>query len=108
MFPFWFSNFRLFFAKLVKGNLFAAIGTWISNPLTYIPLYSFNYKVGSIVLKTSQNDLAEKSLVVNDLFRQGSIFSIRLILGSSLVGIILGFICGFIVFWIYKIKKNSY
>ena len=41
----------VFLAKLFKGNIFlAAIGTWISNPFTYIPLYYFNYKVGSIFL----------------------------------------------------------
>ncbi len=39
----------VFFAKLAKGNIvLAAIGTWVSNPFTYIPLYYFNYKVGSI------------------------------------------------------------
>ena len=42
----------VFFAKLAKGNIvLAAIGTWISNPFTYIPLYYFNYKVGSIFFK---------------------------------------------------------
>jgi len=36
----------VFFAKLARGNIvLAAIGTWISNPFTYIPLYYFNYKV---------------------------------------------------------------
>ena len=29
-----------------RGNIYlAALGTWISNPLTYVPLYYFNYKV---------------------------------------------------------------
>ena len=33
----------VFFAKIAKGNIvLAAIGTWISNPFTYIPLYYFN------------------------------------------------------------------
>ena len=44
----------VFLAKLAKGNiLLAAIGTWISNPFTYVPLYYFNYKVGSIFFKGS-------------------------------------------------------
>ena len=52
----------VFFAKIAKGNIvLAAIGTWISNPFTYIPLYYFNYKVGSIFLKLkSLLDLIQK------------------------------------------------
>ena len=95
----------IFFAKLAKGNIvLAAIGTWISNPFTYIPLYYFNYKVGSIFLNTSSNKIIEKSLIVDDLWKQGKIFSIKLLLGSACVGLILALICGSIVFLIYKIK----
>ena len=95
----------VFFAKLAKGNIvLAAIGTWISNPLTYIPLYYFNYKVGSIFFNTSSNEIIEKSLVIDDLWKQGKIFSLKLILGSSCVGFLLALICGSIVFFIYKIK----
>ena len=95
----------VFFAKLAKGNIvLAAIGTWISNPFTYIPLYYFNYKVGSIFFNTSSNEIIEKSLVINDLWNQGRIFSLKLLLGSSIVGLILALICGIVVFFIYKIK----
>ena len=95
----------VFFAKLAKGNvLLAAIGTWISNPFTYIPLYYLNYKVGSIFFNTSSNEIIEKSLVINDLWKQGRIFSLKLLLGSSCVGFLLALICGSIVFFIYKIK----
>ena len=95
----------VFLAKLAKGNIFlAAIGTWISNPFTYIPLYYFNYKVGSIFLNNSSNDTIEKKLVIDNLWKQGSIFSLRLILGSSFVGLLLALISGSIVFLIYKRK----
>ena len=97
----------LFLAKLFKANLFlAAIGTWISNPLTYIPLYYFNYKVGAIFLKSPPNISFEKNMGIGDLWDQGSIFSIRLIIGSSFVGLFLALISGTIVFWIYKLKKK--
>ena len=97
----------VFFAKLAKGNvLFAAIGTWISNPFTYIPLYYLNYKVGSIFFNTSSNEIIEKNLVINDLWKQGRIFSLKLLLGSSCVGFLLALICGSIVFFIYKIKNK--
>ena len=95
----------VFFAKLAKGNIvLAAIGTWISNPFTYIPLYYFNYKVGSIFLNISSNNTIEKSFVIDDLWNQGRIFALKLILGSSFVGLLLALICGGIVFFIYKIK----
>ena len=97
----------VFFAKLAKGNIvLAAIGTWISNPFTYIPLYYFNYKVGSIFFNTS-NEIIEKTLVIDELWKQGKIFSLKLLLGSSCVGFLLALICGSIVFFIYKIKLKK-
>ena len=96
----------VFFAKIAKGNIvLAAIGTWISNPFTYIPLYYFNYKVGSIILNNPTN-IIEKNLVINELWKQGRIFSLRLLLGSCCVGLLLAFISGSVVFLIYK-KKNK-
>ena len=98
----------VFFAKLAKGNIvLAAIGTWISNPFTYIPLYYFNYKVGSILIRNSTNIPIDRNLGIHDLWEQGSIFSIKLLLGSSVVGLSLAFIAGFIVLWLYKINKKS-
>ena len=36
----------VFLAKIAKGNIvLAAIGTWISNPFTYIPLYYLTIKL---------------------------------------------------------------
>ena len=97
----------VFFAKLARGNIFlAAIGTWISNPLTYVPLYYFNYKVGSIFLDNFPNEIVDKNLVIDDLWKQGSIFSLRLLLGSFCVGLLFALISGSFVFFIYKIKNK--
>ena len=97
----------LFLARVAKGNLFlAAIGTWISNPFTYIPLYFFNYKVGSFLLKNSPDIIFDKDLMVEELWEQGTVFSSRLILGSALVGLLLAPISGVIVFFLYKRKKK--
>jgi len=98
----------VFFAKLAKGNIFlAAIGTWISNPFTYIPLYYFNYKVGSIFFNNYPDNIIENNLVINDLWKQGSIFSLKLLLGSSCVGFLLALISGGTVFFIYKIRNKK-
>lgn len=97
----------LFLARVTRGNLvLAAIGTWISNPFTYVPLYYFNYKVGSILLKNPTDSFLDKNLLINDLWKQGSMFSFRLILGSSLVGLFFALISGLFVFFIYKNKKK--
>ena len=62
----------VFLAKLAKGNIFlAVIGTWISNPLTYIPLYYFNYQVGSIFFKNPPN----LNSIINVYFKKLIIFS---------------------------------
>ena len=98
----------LFLARVVKGNLFlAAIGTWISNPFTYVPLYYFNYKVGSILLKNSPDIIFDKNLITEELLKKGSVFSLRLILGSALVGLFLAFISGVIIFLLYKKNKKK-
>ena len=98
----------VFFAKLVKGNIIlAAIGTWISNPFTYIPLYFFNYKVGSILFDNNSHSVIKKNLIINDIWKQGSIFSLKLLLGSSCVGLLFAAISGSIVFWIYKLKNKK-
>ena len=95
----------LFLARVTKGNLFlAAIGTWISNPFTYVPLYFFNYKVGSFILKNSSDIILYKNLMVGELWEKGRVFSLRLILGSALVGLLLASISGVIVFFLYKMK----
>jgi len=97
----------VFFAKLAKGNIvLAAIGTWISNPFTYIPLYYFNYKVGSMFIRNSTNLTIDSNLGINDLWQQGSIFSIKLLLGSSFVGLLLASISGLFVLLLYKMKKK--
>jgi hypothetical protein len=97
----------VFLAKLTKGNVYlAAIGTWISNPFTYVPLYYFNYRVGSIFINTSSNEIIEKSLVTDDLWKHGRIFSLKILLGSTCVGFLLALICGSIVFLIYKIRSK--
>ena len=98
----------LFLARVTKGNLFLdAIGTWISNPLTYAPLYFFNYKVGASLLRNSPDIIPDKTEMIEKLWEQGSVFSLRLILGSVLVGLLFSSISGVIVFLLYKIKMKK-
>ena len=95
-------------ARVARGNLFlAAIGTWISNPFTYVPLYFFNYKVGSYFIKNSSNIIVDKNSIRDQLWEKGSAFSLRLIVGSALVGLLLASISGFIIFLLQKRKTKN-
>ena len=97
----------VFLARLARGNLLlAAIGTWISNPFTYIPLYYFNYKVGSIFLRNSHITTINKNIFINNLWQQGGFVSLRLLLGSSIVGLFLSLFSGLFAFLLWKIAKK--
>ncbi len=76
-------------ATLLRGNhLLAAAGTWISNPITYLPLYWFNYQVGSWLLGPSVRPVSITALHQEGFWEMGWAFSSRLLLGSSLVGMV--------------------
>ena len=96
-------------ATMFKGNkILAAAATWISNPFTYVPLYWFNFKIGSFLLNQENpypKDL--DSVPFEHLWDQGLYFSNRLLLGSMLVGLFLGSLTGSIFYLILKSSKLS-
>ena len=90
-------------ARLCKGNLLlAAVATWISNPVTYIPIFWLNYKVGEYFLGVGRRLDHIKQLSSEDLLSQGWVFSSRILLGSSVVGLILGIVLGAISYQFFK------
>ena len=96
----------VFFAKAFNGNsIFAAIGTWISNPFTYVPLYYFNYKVGSLLLNENNNIVDFSHITTNRLWSQGWYLSSRLLLGSISIGIIAGITGGIGLY--FSLKRFS-
>lgn len=76
-------------AAAIRGNkIVAAAGTWISNPLTYVPIYAFNYQVGRWILgQPVETSLTERS--PQEWMSLGIDITIALLVGSTLVGIIL-------------------
>ena len=96
----------VFLAKIFKGNrILAAVGTWISNPFTYLPLYYFNYRVGSLLIY-NDNDIVDFShLTTNELWSQGWYLSSRLIMGSISVGLVTGIMGGLCLY--FPLKKFS-
>ena len=92
-------------ASLVRGNhLLAAAGTLISNPLTYVPLYWFNYQLGCWLLgqNTALPDLND--LNRSNVWEQGWSFTNRLLLGSTVVGAVFALMLGAAAYVIFQRK----
>ncbi len=97
-------------ARVFRGNkLLAAIATWVSNPITYLPLYLFNYQVGCKLLGDDQYLFKFNQINGNDLWNQGTIILNRLFLGSLVVGVIFGLTTAILSYLSLKLieqKKN--
>ncbi len=89
-------------ATVFQGNKVVAIATtWISNPLTYLPLFAFNYYVGCWLLRIpSVTNLPTDSLNITEWMAMGREVATALMLGSFVVGLInsvWGYYLGLIV-----------
>lgn len=78
----------------LRGNkLMAAAGTWISNPLTYIPIYWFNFQLGRRLLGTGDRAFTLENLRSWESFMTlGQEFGISLMCGSFVVGLIMSLV----------------
>ena len=99
----------VFLAKILKGNsVFAAVGTWVSNPFTYVPLYYFNYRLGSSILNEDKNIVDFSHIATSQLWSQGWYLSSRLIVGSMCMGIFTGIAGGLgLYFFLKKVSKKT-
>ena len=107
-------------ATLCRGNkLIAAAGTWVSNPLTYVPIYFFNFRVGLLTLRVlglnqELPDLEEfQSLIATpgnsafqDLLDLGSLVAGALFLGCFVVGSLSAVVAYFGGLWLFKFLKQ--
>ncbi len=93
----------VFLASVLKGNyLLAVFATWISNPFTYIPLYWFNYQVGSIFLGGSYTLVSFNNLTQQQMWSQGWLISSRLLFGSTVVGLLAGLVFGYVSYRVFN------
>ncbi len=87
-------------ASVVRGNhLLAAAGTWVSNPFTYVPLYWFNYRLGCWLLGPGQGWPGLDALRAEGFTQLGWSVASRLLLGSSLVGVVFAAAGGWLYWW---------
>jgi len=84
-------------ASVVRGNhLLAAAGTWISNPFTYVPLYWFNFRVGSLVLGPGRPWPGFDAVRQEGFSDVGWSVLTRLLLGSAITGAV----CAALGWWL--------
>ncbi|MEA5444078.1 DUF2062 domain-containing protein [Cyanobium gracile] len=94
-------------ASLVRGNhLLAAAGTWISNPITYVPLYWFNYQLGCLLLGPGKGWPGGMTLGQDSLRQVGWDVTARLLLGSTVVGVVLAPLSGLLC--LRCLQRKSY
>ncbi|MGD1906140.1 MAG: DUF2062 domain-containing protein [Leptolyngbyaceae cyanobacterium] len=74
-------------ASVVRGNkLMAAAGTWVSNPFTYLPIYTFNYQVGRWLLGRQDSQSFTDLESLQALLDAGADVTSALFLGCCVVG----------------------
>lgn len=89
--------FAILFAALIRGNkMVAAAATWVSNPLTSIPIYAFNFQVGRWLLRSDNQSFSSASMSSwGDMMELGTEFIADLLLGCLVVGSICAVISYF-------------
>lgn len=93
MFPFFGlqTAMALVLAIPLRGNkIVAAAATWISNPFTYVPIYWFNYKLGSLLLRHEYRPFSELNWRSAEVLDYGSDAAIALLFGSLITAVVLG------------------
>lgn len=112
------------FALPLRGNIKAAIaGVWISNPITFIPLYWANYQFGLLfsphrklsweefggeMISTSQWDWSAVKTSFHSLLDMGADIFIPLWVGSTILAVFFGTTTYFVTYrWVvfYRNKK---
>ena len=95
-------------AVLLRGNkIIAAAGTWVSNPLTYVPIYAFNFHVGKWLL--NQDLLTDVSLQSWEQVKAlGSEIILTLFVGCFAVGLVGGIGSYFLGLWLIRRVRTSY
>ncbi len=77
----------VFLAAPVRGHkLAAAAGTWISNPLTYLPMYWFNFEVGRFLRGASRDIPLTEWNSIDNILTQTNDVLLDLFIGCVAVG----------------------
>ena len=96
-------------ATLVRGSKISAIaGTWVSNPLTYVPILFLNFKVGQWLLGVETNSTLQNRDSLESFLALGPKLVITLLVGCFVVGAIAGVISYFASLYVLKrLRRNK-
>ncbi len=87
-------------ATLLQGDqLVAVLGTWISNPLTYIPIFTFNFLVGRWLTKSNLELVYPRSWA--EALDLGYNFLTVWFIGCFFVGTIVAVISYWVGLWFF-------
>lgn len=81
--------FAIALATLVRGNPFAAaLTTWVSNPITFVPLYMINFRMGQALLGTQNLMLSlRQGMTLTEISQIGLACLVTLTVGCIATGI---------------------
>lgn len=77
---------------LRANKLAAGLGTWVSNPLTYLPLYLFNFHVGCVLLGVTADFSSQGLSLTETLVALKEEFLLPLLVGCFVSGMVASLI----------------
>lgn len=84
-------------ATLFRGHkLTAVLGTWVSNPLTYVPIFALNFQVGRWLLNSQDDFVLDSVDSISELTAEGVQVAIPLFVGCAVMGSLCGTIAYFV------------
>ncbi len=84
-------------ATVFRGHkLTAVLGTWASNPFTYVPIFALNFKVGRWLLNCQEDFVLDSVDSIGELTAEGIQLVGPLLLGCAVMGLIAGAIAYFL------------
>ena len=96
-------------AAAIRGNrILAAAGTWISNPLTTLPICWLNYQLGVWLIGPGPAWPGQAELDLDHLGDLGWAFSYRLLVGSVVLGLLSAAVVGLTCWrWLHHRERTS-
>ncbi len=111
LFPFFGSQtvLALLLAFIFRGNkILAAVGPWISNPFTSVPIYAFNFYIGKWLLNDrSKTDIDFSIQSWQELMKLGSEIILPLFVGCVSVGLVCAIASYFLGLWLIRRVRAS-
>ena len=84
-------------ASCVRGSKVVAVAsTWVSNPLTYVPLFALNFHIGRTLLRLPPAEIPNSAVGIDVWMAMGMDVGAALMLGSLITGLILSAIAYYV------------